>query len=1021
MRTGGAQLTWSPAALLRITTEPGGLDLPPELDLTPGAAPAPVLAWLAEVWSNDALRDAVAAASPPLHAQLAAALTGDKDSDRVRRAATAVAAYLLRWQRRQTPFGLFAGVGPARFTGTAVKARCGTAHRYVLRADAGWLGEVTARLAQCRELADRIPVVACNTAVQRGGRLVAPGAAAGSGPGGEAALEVSVRATGPVVFALAQAAGPVRLGQLREALAARFPAANPAQIDAVLGELANHQFLISALRVPMSEPDALRTVCRVLHDADAENIAEIAGLVRELTAIRDALAGGSVDAIPPGIVARMTALASGPRTPLLIDTAADCEAELPEAVAREIRDAVTMLYRLSPYPFGYPTWRDYHTAFRARYGTGALVPVLDLVSDSGLGLPAGFLGSARETIPRQLSERDEKLMALVQEATIAGGELALTDAVIDHLCADSATGPVLPPRTEVAFEIHAATAQDLSAGRFQLELTGTPRPASSMAGRHAYLLPPEALTDLQATFELPTPDLLAAQLSFAPRQLRSENVARTTVLTPRIIPLAEHRAPDPDVIDPADLAVTADDRGFHLVQISTGLLVQPMVTHALEATVHTPPLARFLAEIATACCAVYRSFSFGAASTLPYLPRVRYRRTILSPARWRLDAEQLPGRKTDAASFERALGDWRTRWRVPDHVALIDHDRRQPVDLRHPTHRHLLRTRLRRAGYLELQESAPPDRRGWIGRAHEILLPLTRTTLPDRPTAVTAPARVLISAADLRLPASAPVLAARLYAHPERFDEILTDHLPALLSTFGDGAECWFHRHRNLRDHQSDQYLALFLAVTDADGSANTAGVVADWVADLHRGRLAAQLTFASWLPPTGRFGQGPALDAVLRVFAADSTAALAQIRAARGGPPSQALAAASFLNLATALAGDAAAGREWLLAMVPQSRGRLDPELRRQTVALAEDLGPLAQTSAGHAVMTAWRHRATALADYAAAAHAQRTQASVLGPLLHLHHLRVVGAGTEAERITGRLARALALRPPRHREETIR
>src|SRR6185369_4848165 len=314
-----------------------------------------------------------------------------------------------------------------------------------------------------------------------------------------------------------------------------------------------------------------------------------------------------------------------------------------------------------------------------------------------------------------------------QEAMTGAGELLLTDAMVDGLCAGGSAVPVLPPRTEVAFEIHAATIAQLQAGRFTLEVTGTPRPASSMAGRHAYLLPADEFAAVRRTFEPAAPGLVAAQLSFAPCRQRSENVVRTGLYSPRVIPLAEHRRPDPLAIDPSDLAVTADDYGFDLVQVSTGARVQPLVAHALEASVHTPPLARFLAELPTACCAVYRSFAFGAASRLPYLPRVRYRRTILAPARWLLDAVQLPGRRAATAEWERALAGWRSRWHVPDHVALVDHDRRQPIDLRHPAHRHLLRSRLQRAGHLELRETASPDQHGWIGRAHELLLPLTRT------------------------------------------------------------------------------------------------------------------------------------------------------------------------------------------------------------------------------------------------------------------------------------------------------
>jgi thiopeptide-type bacteriocin biosynthesis protein len=464
------------------------------------------------------------------------------------------------------------------------------------------------------------------------------------------------------------------------------------------------------------------------------------------------------------------------------------------------------------------------------------------------------------------------------------------------------------------------------------------------------------------------------------------------------------------VIDPSDLGVTADDHGFDLIQLSTGQRVVPVVPHALEASVHTPSLARFVAEVATACCAVYRSFSFGAASRLPYLPRVRYRRTILSPARWLLDAAQLPGRRASAAEWEQALAGWRSRWQVPDHVALVDHDRRQPLDLRHPAHRQLLRSRLRRAGHLELRETASPDQLGWIGRAHELLLPLTSVEPTVVPETRRRPAVRPVSASALCLPAASPVVAARLYAHPERFDEILADHLPAALQGLAGEPAWWFHRHRNLRDHQSDQYLALFLNVGDPSAYAAAAAQLADWAGELHRGRLAAQLTFAGWQPPTGRYGHGPALDAALHAFTADSVAALAQIRAARTGVDPQALTALSFVDLAVAFGGHAATGRDWLLDTLPQTHGRLDPTLRAQAFGLADRLGPLAGTPTGGAVAAAWQDRAAALNAYARQLVSQRQPAGVLGPLLHLHHLRTLGAGPDAERVTGRLARALAL-----------
>ncbi|KOX27118.1 hypothetical protein ADK67_14540 [Saccharothrix sp. NRRL B-16348] len=1006
---------WGGVGLLRVSTDPGGLDLPDELDLSDASSS---VAWMARVWDRDDIRAALSAVSPALCRRIDAIVADPcRDASQVCRAATALAAYLLRWQRRPTPLGPLAGIGPVRIGGQA-KVRTGTGHRLSVRVDGGWLADVTARLHRCRDLLERLPVVANNAICVRGGRLVAPGLPPDDSPSAEALTEVSVRATRPAVTALEAASTPITFDNLRRQLADRFPTATSAQIGTILYGLVDQQFLITGLRIPMTEPDALGAVCDVLRAADADDIPEIAELVAGLYGIHDTLTGGVFAAVPPGVADRMTAITPAERTPLLVDTIADCEAVLPEAVAREARDAVAVLYRLSPHLGGYPPWREYQTAFRARYGTGALVPVLDLVADSGLGLPAGYIGSGRERGTRQMSERDDKLLALVQQATMTGGEIVLTADLVEHLASAPLDPQRLPARTEVAFTIRAGCPEDMSAGRFVLELTGTPRPAGSMAGRTAHLLPDTDLAEIRRTFEGTGPDTVTAQLSFAPRWRRSENVARTGMLAPVVIPIAEHRAPGPGVIDLADLAVTADGPDLHLIQISTGNRVIPYVASALEAANHTAPLARFLSEVATACFPTYGTFAFGPAGALPFLPRVRYRRTILSPARWQIRADQLPARGAGAELWDAELSGWLARWRVPDHVAMVDHDRVQPIDLRHRAHRMLLRARLERGGRVELRECAAPDELAWIGRAHEVLLILSRTQAPTQTATRITTLPPVVGAADLHLPAASPILGLRLHAHPERFDEIIIDHLPALLDSFGPNPPAWwFHRHRDLSDHRAGQHLAIFLRIADPQLFSDAAENTAAWARRLHRDHLVSGLSIADWQPPTGRYGHGAALDAALLGFAADSAAAAAQIRATRvAGLRPQTITAASFLDLTTAMAGDPAGGRAWLLHEIAQTSGHLNPELRDQTIALADRLGPLADTQAGQAVIHAWSLRAEAMAGYATALSEQRDPISVLGPLLHLHHLRAIGAYPDSEAITGRLARALALRQQAHR-----
>ncbi|MFA1546167.1 lantibiotic dehydratase [Actinomadura chokoriensis] len=1006
---------WTSAALLRASTAPSQLDLPPDLDPDDPGFVGRAVAWLSEVAHQREIHAAVATASPALM-EAVHVLTSSEHPDprQVRRVMIAMASYLLRWHRRPTPFGLFAGVAAARF-GRSPRVTWGRDHQAMIRADASWLGDVLVTLHKDPELLDRLPMIANNAGHVRGGRFIVPGPAPDGGAQDLAPVEVSVRYSRPVRVAVEAARRPVPFGELRTRLAKEFPSARGEQIKDMLIGLLEQNVLISSLRAPMTCTDALGHACGELRSVEARDVPAISDLVDTLSRVHRAISKSSPAAEPPwrSLTKEMRTVSQVASMPLAVDTALDCDVQLPEQVAVEARDAAAVLYRLSPYPFGYPIWRDYHTRFLTRYGTGAAVPVLDLVADSGLGLPAEYLGSQWGRAVRAVTEREEQILALIQNATMDGGdEIVLTGEVIERLSADDGTGVSLPPRSEIAVEVCAASLEALNRGRFLLRVTGTPRPGSSMIGRHAHLLPRDSRDLLAQSFAASGPDTVAAQLTFPPQSRRNENIARTQQILPTVISLGEHRACGGDQLPLTDLAVTADKDRFHLIRISTGQVVEPRVAHALEAGIHTPPLARFLAEISTSRCAVYKAFHFGVAAQMHFLPRVRFRRTILAPARWLLSADDLPGHAAPTAAWDKCLDTWRERWRVPEHVAMVEHDRRQPVDLGHRLHRLLLRTRLQRAGRLELRETSAPDDLAWIGRAHEIVIPFIRAPDPVRPSANRRPLLLENDA----LPGRSAVLYVQIHGHPARCDELLTEHTAKLISAFGqDPPPWWFRRHREIRRPEVDPYLALYLRLSPPTAYGAAAETVSDWAADLRRERLVAHITLATYQPQTGRYGHGAAMDAALQVFAADSTAAITQITtAARAGLRPQALAAASMVDLTTSFIGARSEALHWLLQELPQQHGHLDPELRDQALAMADpdrEWPNLQALSGGSALTAEWERRATALAAYRKQLDDERDAHRALHSLLHLHHNRAVAVDTDQERITNRLLRICALR----------
>jgi hypothetical protein len=137
---------------------------------------------------------------------------------------------------------------------------------------------------------------------------------------------------------------------------------------------------------------------------------------------------------------------------------------------------------------------------------------------------------------------------------------------------------------------------------------------------------------------------------------------------------------------------------------ATGKPVEPTLFSALELVRCADPTLRFLCEIATSACTPCQPFTWDPVlRELPRLPRVRYRRTALSPARWTVRPTDLaPGNIPDAWRA------WRERWAVPDRVLLGQHDRRLRLDLTEPAHLHLLNDTLTGHGHLTLFDPPRP-------------------------------------------------------------------------------------------------------------------------------------------------------------------------------------------------------------------------------------------------------------------------------------------------------------------------
>ncbi|MFJ6138623.1 lantibiotic dehydratase [Kitasatospora sp. NPDC092286] len=967
--------------------------------------------WIARVWTIRPLAQAVALASPSLAGRIEQLLVGGGDSGiRLRRTTMSLARYLLRAQGRATPFGAFAGVGTLRF-GEGARFRWSGDHRLRARPDAVWLAEVIARLEACLPLLERLPVVANDCAIERGSRLVVacqPHLSTVCG-GGDAVEEVSVRLT-PVVRAITVAARtPVAAAALVDGVVARFPGVARDALREVVGGLVACGVLISSLRAPGTCTDPLAHVLGQLDTAGADAVPEAAALCRDLHALYRELngTGRSGELGRLRVAERMRAMAPGADQPLAVDLRLGAALMLPQAVADEAAAAAGALMRLSPQPTASPSWCAYHRDFLARYGSGVLVPLAVLTDPTrGLGHPLHF------TDPQAgvgVTRRDKALLALAQQAALEGHEeIALDDAVLDRIAPLTET----PHRPVTAVDALAdLCAVDLGAidrGEFTLTVRGLGRRGAT-TGRFLDLLENGGRRHAALHSDQPTSvhGAIAAQLSFPPRHVRTENVLRVPAVLPWVIPVGEHRADTRGTLPLADLAVAADAQRLYVISRSRGRVVEPMLP--LAAARHTMlPLARLLFEIPRAAHPAVAVFDWGIAGCLPRLPRVRHGRSILAPAQWLVDPADLPGPDAPTDQWEEAVRRLRATRAVPARVALGNGDRLLRLDLDNPMDVAVLRRHATpTAAPLRISEAPATAELGWCeGRAHEIVIPLAAIA-PPRP----APAFLSSTRPP---PVANPhdgdgVVSARLYGPPQTVDEILTHRLPDLLNQWPTPPLWWFVRYRTPVPH-------LRLRLHEPDHR-HACGQVAAWARELRHAGLADEVTLDTYQPETGRYGTGPAMAAAERLFSADSTAVLAQLSflAANRNIPPQALTAVSLAALAAAVAGGRPAGMHWLLRHPEHTAGASaqDRAMRRHALILDQDRTAFRSLAGGRELAAAWADRADTAARYAAqltARGGRPSPDSVLGSLLHLHHARACGIDPVGEGTTYKLARGIAL-----------
>ncbi len=570
---------------------------------------------------------------------------------------------------------------------------------------------------------------------------------------------------------------------------------------------------------------------------------------------------------------------------------------------------------------------------------------------------------------------------------------------------DAAADTAVPPPLELIVQIAAESATAVDRGDFTLVLNGAATASGGLMGRFAHLLPPGQAEEMRRTVRSARQDTgqLPVQVHHQAAHHRHGNVAQVpTWLDGRLVVGAHPGPAAPGVTDLTldDIVVSADSEGFRIASAALGREVTPAALHVLNRELAAPNAVRFLIEAAAFGPRQWRMWDWDAADGLPFLPALRIGRTVLTPARWRLDATSPP------------LDDWRALWGVPDHVQLALGDHRIPLNLTVPAHQEILRREYERWGVALVHE--PPTGQGadggWLhgpGGAHDVEAVVTLT--PSRtPATAHRPAKAATIAraagATVRhgtgeIPPGGPWLYATLYSSAERQDELLTGPLRRFLTELPaspdapGGVDRWFF----IRYADPDPLLRLRLHGEPALLNGVVLPRLHDLAGELARAGLARGLRLDSYAPETERYGGSALLAAAEEVFHADSLLVLERLAAPADDRVLSAAHDVAHLvrSFHHGYGGD---WRHWLTATYPKRERHHKAFAARRAAALALITRDGLPDPAGEPYREAPRRFGRLVREAEERGNLSVAPDAVLASLVHMHCNRRLGVDRTAE-----------------------
>lgn len=644
-----------------------------------------------EIYSeNELLREAIAIASPSLYDSLK-----KRDPKKLDQEAKSLSHYISRMKIRPTPFGLFSSVSTAKWgeATTHIEFNEQLLQKRT-RLDMEWVFLLIQKLFQDEKKFLSLPV-RTNPLLQFGGERYYLDYLRHTGDAESISTTKSIRATKLIQLILDYAKESISVEQLWLKLEANFPILEQDKALDVIRQLVSQQFLWPGL-IPslLSESSSYETLLSHFPDLDS---------IFEEINYYDGLPPGKGEKALEKLQNNMGAIVSS-KSYLQVDTAySGKNLELSKIVLEELQQALNLLWKIASVQNLPNILTTYHSKFLKKYDVYRTVPLLELL-DEERGLGSLFEDS---NVPSFDNEWEKWVKQQWQDCLFhKKKEWVLTEeSISSFLESKQHIDPIEAPLSlDVLCKVFADSNQNLDSGNFLLALSYISKEGGSIFGRFLDLLGSDAKNHVAQLFDLEERlenQSLFVELSYLPSAVRNANLAIHPCLRSYRLDIESILKPK-GTLALEDIYVGVTTSKFFLTDKESRFNIIPRANHVFN-VFYDPLPFKFMRHVAHSQCPTISSVLWGSLQEAAvFLPRIRYGKTILSPATWNVDSQLYV-----KGSLEKNISSfnfWADQWELPQSFFLVHGDQQLLFDRTNPENVNEIVRKLKRGESLKFIE-----------------------------------------------------------------------------------------------------------------------------------------------------------------------------------------------------------------------------------------------------------------------------------------------------------------------------